>query len=277
MDRETTEESKRAFREQLRGWNIPVQVFQVLEVVFRQSLMSHKKTGYKYNNEEVDKSLCGQFKPPERLARLGNYVTEWEARTKLRYGFEALHMNEVENIDAMIGQFISAKNQLEKLSSEFGLIVETSELNNWIADLKTKLKDRFSVPDRENGRFIIFDKTGDAKKVMENHDYVKCYLGIGYGVFHSFFQRIAMALEGEMPKGNDFNRFLAAKLRREHQDIKELREFTAEMVKKKIHNAKVDSKDGSFWAQLPYKLDLIDEEFIQHIASLALKKHSRTA
>lgn len=275
MDQETTEDVKREFRTSLKDWRISESSYKVLEVIFRQAMMSHFKTGYRYNNEKPEPSLRGSFKPQKRYDMLIEYVNKWEQKTKYQYGFEKLYIDEMEHLDALIIQFKQVHGQLIRLGSKNDL-VENSELSKWISTLEKKIKDKFSINGRDVGRFLKF-KDGDIERVDEHHEYFVRYLGVGHAVFYNYFDRaLKKAKESIHPdkrlkKGNDIYRFVAAKIRKEHGEISSLRNCSAKTVKKKMHNNRLDKNNKWF---LPQDLQLIDVPFLDFLVQKSLDERS---
>lgn len=264
MDKEASPEAKFKFRENLKRWKVPDSHFKVLEVIFRQTMMSHDDTKYRYNNDHIDKNLHKNVAPEIRFNNIQNYIKNWESNTGLEYGFEKLHINELDQLDEILKQYEFASEQIRKLGQRLDAKLGTDVSKKTIADIQKQIKTAYSINGRKNERFLSFNSNGKPKRADINHDYFVRYLTIGYAVFYDYFDAIGRRINDENRLGNHFNRFLSYKVQREHVDLIAIGDLDPEKVKDRLKN---NSEGRDKRHKIPRDLGLIDDAFIDYLIS----------
>jgi hypothetical protein len=261
MDKPAPRESKLAFRNQLKNWGIPELHYQVLEVIFRQTLMSDPKSSYKYDNDFIDNTLCGNMPPEDRFQRLQHYVRGIENKTRLEYGFETVHVDELEKANRIIKQYQNAKHHLERLGQEFGLMFTDKTTHKWLEELQDKVKEGVAINGRQPGRFLTFDVKGVPKQQDSKHEYFTRYIGIHYAIFFDYLNKLSSDKNQKTP----LYRLVSAKLKREHPGLLTPADFSPNFILARIHNnKKIDN-----YYRVPRSLKLIDDPFTAFLAKLA--------
>lgn len=270
MYEKAEEESKREFAETLSDIGLSRTGYQVLECLFRQSVMLARGGTYAYQDERSEPVLAGCGEMHQKRMELAlTYIGDWENKTKLEYGFERVKIDNFEVHQALIGDYTAALSELKKFASRYkGIITETS-LSGLVKEMQKELIRKMEIPGNQPGRFIRFDSNLLPELSHVHFDYFTVYLGLSYGIFHQFFHFSSELSEahGKTP----FFRFIAAKIRREHDTVSGIEQITAKYVRDRI---KKNQPGAEQIAKVPLIKGIVTTNFLEFLAE---QNHSNPA
>lgn len=192
MDVPASRESRQHFSYILKKYDIPEQHYKILECIFRQALM--KCCGYKYNDDNVDVALARPMNPKERMDLILKYISDWENKTGMQYGFELVHLNETDKLIEQLDAYQVAQTKLMELleTADSKAVIEKATVMEWLNELQDKVKQTQQVNNRKVGRFLVFDPTTGKALVRDtNHEYFKFYLAVSNAVFAEYLKQLS--------------------------------------------------------------------------------------
>ena len=157
------------------------------------------KAGFKYHGHSAELRLFNlDLQNNERLKICSAYILQWEASNKSQeLGFTRVHIDEYFEGQSALEEFNSALLSLKKIHDRIGrenFVIQTPKNKKTLAAIQAIVEKNRSL------------NLGD---VMTS-EYFKSYLGLSHGIYHEFFEAIGGKAR------NKFNRFIAAKIGREH-------------------------------------------------------------
>ena len=246
------------FKEKLSTLGLSESVYKILEVVFRQTIIESKTSGYTYDRDSKDKALFDKLlSNRERLHDISDYIKLCEKSSSCEYGFTLVHINEIDQHASLIHEYSAATKGLRDVFDKHSEAIDSEAANQFITELHDKIKDLLRINDRPTGRY--FDESSFSLRV-ENFDYFSRYIGFNYGIYSPLFK--SLVDKGDEKK-NNFFRFLAAKLNFECENNSHIKiRFTAKILADRFRNNK---KGYELLAEEPFKLGLINENFMEYL------------
>ncbi len=259
MDFKADEKSVEKFKEKLEDLGVALPAYQLMEVIFRQTIMASDTSGYDYEKDTIDKSLQDKsLKPERRLNRLREYILNWQNNTGWEYGFTRVHINEIDEHASLVEDYRAALAHLRSVFDQHKKVVDSHQINRILNGLNEDLKEQLKVNNRPTGRY--FDEATFALR-PQNFDYFSRYVGFSFGIYHSFFEQLVKQRNGDK---NNFSKLLSAKLNFECEHNKHIKvKITPTMLADRVKN---NLKGYSLLGEEPFKLKLIDEDFVRHLA-----------
>lgn len=273
MNKKTTEEAKVAFRQEiLQKLKIPEPIYKILECIFRHCLMLHTdRAGYIYEDDTPEKTL---FQPGiplvARMKNFENYITRWEARTKMVYGLELVLAPETAQHEIYVREYNELLPQVLKLQ-KYGQILPPEEMDALTKQLQKQLKRLCSVNDRESGgKYLSFNPgTKMAELEIRNFEYFPSYFDYAYAIFEPFFA--GFEYEDGLYNSKIFW-FLSEKVKFEHSWLFGVDYFTPKRIGDRIK--KSAEKRIDLLRDDLKKAGLLSEnitDFIDHLVQIAVK------
>lgn len=244
------------FKNKLERFTFPFRTFQILECIFRQSLMVLPDTQYKYDREQINKSLFDRSLTPEdRIRFVEKHIKNWEKEHNEVYGLNKIRIDEIEGHPKLLEQMRDALEKINSLVDENKNIINEDDARLFKKAIQSSFQEKLKFNGRAVGKYLSSDNLSFK---IENFDYFARYLGCAYAIFNPYFELLEQ--NGD-EVNNKLNLFLSVKMKYEMGFNNEI-QFNG----KKIHNRingnmkKVDHLRDEI-----YRVGLISQDLYTHL------------
>jgi hypothetical protein len=248
--------------EALRGYMMFRGTFQVLECIFRQSMLIYSEGQFKYALDDQDSNLSGHFSPHERLNRISQYILA--AQTKLQethpntsYGFEQSNPQADLELERWIETFNDLILNTKEYSKQlFGENFSGEQIKRFQSEFVKKVHSR----SKYYKLTLSFDESGRSQIPPEQKFYFDSYIYISYAVFEPYFDRLIKedALEKKL-----IHSLIHKKLLQDHGHLS----LPQSLHSKKLKDRRTNSNRFLKFRQIPFEAGLIDDAFIRFMTS----------
>ena len=160
----------------LSEFQIPIQVYQRLEFLFRQALMQSPATSLEYSHFEELIDFKSQPSSLQVVDCIDESLEHWHLRYRDReYGFCRIEVSESGTKDDARRSYRKAMISFNEV---FANVPSKGLKESWLRELSEKL--RFHV---------VSSKTDKPRLNGKDADYLTSYLGIAEAIYHPFFIR----------------------------------------------------------------------------------------